>query len=65
MKYKDECLYKFMLNYSYAKMQKHASQQVKTHKRRGIVAIKIVFNHATKADSEASRLAKTNYKGHI
>ena len=41
-------------------MQKHVSQIVKTHKRRGIVDFKIPFSNATQADSETIRLSN-NY----
>ena len=48
-----------MFNYLKAKIQKCVSQQVKTHKHRGVASLKIIVNRATKADSEAVRLAKT------
>ena len=39
-------------------MQKHVSQQAKTHQLRSIASLKIVINRATKADSKVVRLAK-------
>ena len=38
--------------------QKHISQIVKTHQRRGIIAHKIATTKVTQADAEAVRLAK-------
>ena len=58
MRHMDESLNKFIFNSSNEKVQKHISQTVKTHKRSGIVALKIVVSKTTQADAEAARLAK-------
>ena len=51
IRYKDEYWYSFLFNSVDHETQKHISQTVKTHQRRGIVAHKIATTKVTQADA--------------
>ena len=57
-RFMDENWYRFIFNSSDKKVQKHISQTVKTHKRSGVIAMKILVSKTTQADAEAVRLKK-------
>ena len=59
-RFMDKNWHRFIFNSSDKKVQKHISQTVKTHKRSGIIAMKIVVSKTTQADYEAAHLAKND-----
>ena len=52
---KDKCFYKCLFNSCKSGLQTHLSLNCVTTKRSGIIALKLIFGHATEADRELVR----------